>query len=207
MSRTINCGCVVLLLIGVCVPWAHAAADQVEMNNGDRYIGKVLSLDSTTLVLQSEHLGKLNLPRTNVAVVRFENKSLITSGINAAQTNKLSADNSGVLGSLGANSNLIQRVQKQFLAGSGPGAQQKFEELVSGLLTGKLSVEDIRSQAKATAEQVRIMRKDMDESSGWALDGYLAILDQFLGQASTATKFTTNGVPTTPKLPDVPEEQ
>ena len=36
-------------------------ADQVQMQNGDRYSGKVLSMTPATVVLQSEVLGKLSL--------------------------------------------------------------------------------------------------------------------------------------------------
>src|SRR6266478_4746406 len=42
-------------------------ADQVEMQNGDHYAGKVLALNTNTVVLQSEVLGLVNLPREKVA--------------------------------------------------------------------------------------------------------------------------------------------
>src|SRR5712691_661739 len=42
-------------------------ADQVEMQNGDRYAGKVLALNTNTVVLQSDVLGLVNLPREKVA--------------------------------------------------------------------------------------------------------------------------------------------
>jgi len=38
-----------------------AAADQIEMANGDRYVGRVVSLGADTLTLQSEVLGTLKL--------------------------------------------------------------------------------------------------------------------------------------------------
>ena len=44
-------------------------ADQVEMQNGDRYLGKVLSLTTDKLVIQSDVLGKLTLPRDKVALI------------------------------------------------------------------------------------------------------------------------------------------
>ncbi|HEU0038849.1 MAG TPA: hypothetical protein VFR76_06220, partial [Verrucomicrobiae bacterium] len=51
-----------LAMVGLC-------ADQVEMQNGDRYLGKVLSLTTDQLVLQSDVLGKLTLPRDKVALI------------------------------------------------------------------------------------------------------------------------------------------
>ena len=44
-------------------------ADQVEMQNGDRYVGNVLSLTADKLVIQSEVLGKLTIPRDKVALI------------------------------------------------------------------------------------------------------------------------------------------
>src|SRR5436309_4753036 len=44
-------------------------ADQVEMQNGDRYLGTVLSLDTNTLVFRSAVLGTVNLPRDHVALI------------------------------------------------------------------------------------------------------------------------------------------
>ena len=48
-------------------------ADQVELQNGDRYVGKVLSLTTNQLVLQSDVLGTIKLPREKVAVVTLGN--------------------------------------------------------------------------------------------------------------------------------------
>ena len=44
----------VLLGIGFC----GVRADQIEMQNGDRYNGKLLAMTNGTLVLQSEILGR-----------------------------------------------------------------------------------------------------------------------------------------------------
>jgi len=51
--------------IFVAAPLLHA--DQVEMQNGDRYFGKVLSVSADTVVLESEVLGKINVPRKKIA--------------------------------------------------------------------------------------------------------------------------------------------
>src|SRR5205814_7885198 len=44
-------------------------ADQVEMQNGDRYLGTVLALDTNTLVLRSAVLCTVNLPRGQVVLI------------------------------------------------------------------------------------------------------------------------------------------
>jgi hypothetical protein len=56
--------CIVFLGLAVSV-----SADQVEMQNGDRYVGKVLTLNNETLVLQNEVLGTVKLPRVKVAAI------------------------------------------------------------------------------------------------------------------------------------------
>ena len=53
------------LLFAPCRLWG----DQVEMQNGDRYVGKVLSLTTNMLVLQSESLGKMQLARDKIASI------------------------------------------------------------------------------------------------------------------------------------------
>ncbi len=159
-----------------------ALADQVEMQNGDRYTGKVLSLDDKSLVLQNDLLGRISLPRAKVAVVQLgpvAAKSLTnwaskTSA--AALTNSIAAD-------LASHSNLIQQVQRQFLSGAEPEAQQKFNTLVSGLLNGSITVEDVQREARTAADQVRALKKELGPDGSFALDGYLAILDQFLKEA------------------------
>src|ERR1700761_2581884 len=46
-------------------------ADQLQMQNGDRYAGKILSVTSNTIVFQSDVLGKLTLARDKVAMLDF----------------------------------------------------------------------------------------------------------------------------------------
>src|ERR1700744_5404768 len=46
-------------------------ADQLQMQNGDRYAGKILSVTSNTIVFQSDVLGKLTLARDKVSQLEF----------------------------------------------------------------------------------------------------------------------------------------
>ena len=94
------------------------------------------------------------------------------------------ADLSASLRQLGANTNFIRQVQAQFLGAAGPEANAKFNELVGGLMSGKLTVDDIRKEAKSAADQLQELKRDLGEDGGWALDGYLAILDNFLRETS-----------------------
>ena len=183
-------------------------ADQVEMQNGDRYAGHVLSLNTNTVVLQSDVLGTLRLPRTKVAVITLgsmpANSPALPALTNApvlalstARTNK-PPKLAPAFAQLGASTNLIQQVQKQFLNDAGPEANNKFNELLGGLMSGKLSVDDIRAEAKAAADQLRALQRESGEDAGFATSAYLAILDHFLKETAPSGS-ATNAPASSPK--------
>jgi uncharacterized protein len=198
------------LICAALVSFAAASplsADQVELQNGDRYVGHVLSLNSNSLVLQSEVLGTLRLPRSKVAIITLGPSSTTnflsfplatkapTPPPSAAPANAAS-NLSPVLPGLSANTNLIQQVQKQFLSGAGPEANTKFNELLGGLMSGKLSVDDIRAEAKSAADQLRTLQRESGEDAGFASSAYLSILDRFLKE--TAPSGAATNVPASP---------
>ncbi len=168
-----------------------AGAEQIEMQNGDRYVGHVLSLNTDTVVLESDVLGTVRLPRSNVSVITLGaalpagSPALpppIPGGPLPATKAPVNATTnlSPQLRQLGVSPGVIQQVQKQFLSEAGPEANGKFDELLSGLMSGKLSVGDISTQAKAAADQLRQLRREGGEEAGFALDAYLAVLDHFV---------------------------
>jgi hypothetical protein len=184
-------------------------ADQIEMQNGDRYVGHVLSVNTNLVVFQNDVLGILRLPRAKVAAITLDAGSTANSPAlpsltntyirapSAAPTN--AAPNlSPAFRQLGANTNLIQQVQKQFLSGAGPEANDKFNELLGGLMSGKLTVDDIRAQAQSAADQLRALKREGGEEVGFATDAYLAILDHFLKETAPSAS-ATNAPAASPK--------
>jgi hypothetical protein len=177
---------------------AGAWADQVQMRNGDLYSGKVVSLTDDTIVIRSELLGTLSLPREKVTLISL---GAVTPPA-MPQTNSQSrpqpaltnanADLSGLFRQIGSNSNLIRQVQAQFLAGAGPEANARFSELLAGLSTGKLTVNDLAAQARSAADQMRAARKDLGDEAGWMIDSYLAILDHFVKETGMPSGAITN---------------
>ena len=181
---------VMLLLATFCL-----RADQVEMQNGDHYLGTVLSLDTNTLVLRSTVLGTVSLPRSQVALITLGSSGAtnFTGAASAAKRQSAASsiaitngmtDLSVPLRQLGANTNFIEQVRRQFLSDAGPEANNKFNTLVSGLLSGRLTVNDIRAEAKAAADQLKELKRDLGEDASGALDGYLAILESFLRETA-----------------------
>jgi hypothetical protein len=191
----------------------HVWGDQVEMQNGDRYAGHVLSLNTNTVVVQSEVLGTLRLPRSKVAVIILGPGPATNSPALPLPTNVFTPAASGTtanavsnlspaLPGLSMSTNLIQQVQKQFLSGAGPEANNKFNELLGGLMSGKLSVEDIRAEAKTAADQLRALQRESGEDAGFGASAYLAILDHFLKE--TAPSGSATNAPASSPAPKPP---
>jgi hypothetical protein len=222
VARSIAIGLLVNLGMGA----RALRADQVEMLNGDHYIGRVVSLSSDTLVVQSEVLGLLKIPRAKISTITL-GSATGPGGTNAvrvaeviAKPNKVpraaitvstnvSPDFANAMRQLTGSSNSLEQVQQQLLAGAGPEAQAKFNDLIGGLMTGRLNMEDLRTQARATLNQARSARKDLGEDSGGAMmDSYMAILDSFLKESESANP-STNAPVTRPetKAPTPAEEQ
>ena len=170
-----------------------ARADQVETVNGDRYTGRVVSLNADTLVLQSDVLGTLRVPRGKVSIIllgsntvaRSTGATSLTTGNVPGRPAASVTDFNTALRQLGTNTALIQQVQNQFLAGAGPEATGKFNELLGGLMNGSLTLTDLRAQAKSSADTLRALKRDLGED-GWAVDSYLSILDGFVKETEAS---------------------
>ncbi len=175
-------------------------ADQLELQNGDRISGKVLSVSADAVVLDSEVLGKVTVPRKKVTRVAFgtnavtplaagnlprvpatTNPPIATALAVPATTN---VDLSAAFRHLGTDTNFIRQIRDQMLAGS-PEAAGKYDELVNGLLSGNLNLNDLRREAKSSADQIRALKHDLGPEAGDSLDAYLEVLDDFLKEAGT----------------------
>ncbi len=175
-------------------------ADQLEMQNGDRYHGKVLSVSTDTVVLESDIFGKLTIPRRHVAGLSFgTNAALPRATANGARiagmtnlpavsrTNRpaiTNVDLSAAFRNLGADTNFVRQIREQMLSDS-PEAANKYTEMVSGLMSGKLNLNDLRREAKSSADQLRAFKRELGPEAGDSLDMYLQVLDGFLKESGT----------------------
>jgi len=197
-----------IIFLSVAAFWLRA--DEVEMQNGDRYFGKVLSVSADTVMLDSEMLGKIKVPRKNVASLSFgtnapapkmkSNVAHVSAPTNlpiavppsaATGTN---ADLSAAIRSLVADTNLTGNIRDQMLAGS-PEATAKYDAMVSGLLSGSMSMDDLRREVQSDADQLRALKRDLGPDAGDSLDGYLDVLDDFLNESEPAATEPTNASP------------
>ncbi len=185
-------------------------ADQIEMQNGDRYAGLVSSMTADAVVLQSDLLGKITLPRNKVASITLgsppakKNLPPAAPATNPAPSTapaplQTAPDISAALRQIGADTNLIQQVRQHFLADAGPTANSKFDDLLSGLLNGKTDLNSLRAEAKSAADQIRALKQDLGGDAGATLDVYLKILDGFLAESAAPAAPATNSPPA-PKI-------
>ena len=180
-------------------------ADQVVMQNGDTLNGTVLSVSTNVLVLQNENLGKVILPRAKVANIVFGSgmakaASLPTLGPAASRTDSTPGLTSALRG-IRDQTNLIQQVQSQVLGSAGPGAIIKFNDLIDGLSTGRIDMNDLRAQARAVAEQLQSLKKDLGPGDSVEADSYLAILNDFLQETATTNVTANPASPSTNATP------
>ena len=209
---SVSSGIIFVLVLAV---WLHA--DELQVRNGDRLSGKVLSLSGDSVILESATLGKIAVPRKSVASLAFgtntipqplANKSVHVAGSKnlplAAASPALgntNADLSATFPSLGEGANMSRQIRDQMLAGS-PEAARKYDEMLSGLLSGKLNLNDLRREARSAADQLRELKRELGSDADDALDGYLAVLDNFLKDSPGAP--STNASPALPSKAAVP---
>jgi len=187
-----------LILLFVTAHWLRA--DEVNMENGDRYFGTVLSVSAETVVLKSEILGVLNVPRKKVASLAFGNDATAPKTATAAAPTSGSTnlpagtppailpdtkmDLSAALRDLGTNTNFIGQIREQFLADN-PGAASNYDALVGSLINGTLNLEDLRREARSSVAQLRELKRDLGPEAASSIDAYLEVLDNFLKETDT----------------------
>lgn len=174
----------VLILAGLISVLQLVRADVVECDNGDRYHGKVLSMDEKQVTLQNEIAGTLKIPRQRIVSLSFRDKVVPQAVVapRAGATNSAKVRPGAVQFDAGA----VQKVQNEMLAGATPEAQQMFNEMVQGLASGKLNVTDIQKQAQSTLKELRSMQSELgNDETAELLNSYAAILESFVGQAPT----------------------
>jgi hypothetical protein len=150
-------------------------ADIVTLCNGDRFTGSVELVDASEIRLQSEALGVVKIPRAKVASIYFG-------------TNQPTASLSGKdLNSVGQfDPKAVEKVQEDFLATAGPEANAMFKEMIQGLASGKLYVEDIRNQARESLKELKELQADGGEDANNPLiSSYVSILENFIDRGST----------------------
>jgi hypothetical protein len=175
----------VCLLLCTFLISAFTMADVVECENGDRYNGKVLLLNEKELRLTNDIQGIITIPRQKILSISLRMGTPAKRAVGDVQ-------NSLTNGGIQLDPSSVAKVQQQFLSDANPEANELFQQMVQGLMTGKMDVNDVRNKAQGTLEQLRQFQKELgQDEEGELLGSYVNILEAFLKNASQRTNTTS----------------
>lgn len=163
-------------------------ADVIECDNGDRYNGKVLSMDAKEVKLQNDIAGTLTIPRSRIVGIQLRpalaapaaapQRPVATATAPALNATKLQFDAAA-----------IERIQNEYLATATPEANQMFQEMLRGVQSGQKNIGDLRTQAASTLQELRAAQKEFGEDAlGGILETYGEVLESFLRQTTPGTR-------------------
>jgi len=185
------------------LPALAARADMIELTNGDHYRGTVISMTASNVEFLSEIQGRVILPRAKVAEITLHQATpKRASGTNQMAAAPLAGAPLILSGSQSApaapadpiiaqmqqkevDPKLLQQVQEQIFGKASPEAAQQFNQTMNGLVSGSLTVQDIRRQAQDSIAQIKAAKAELGPEAGETLDGYLAILQKFVQEAAS----------------------
>jgi hypothetical protein len=169
--RALNSLFATLLITGL-----SSRADIVNLINGDRFTGSIELVNTAEVHLKTESLGVIKLPRAKVVSIYF--------GTNQPPARIASAGKDPSATGL-FDPKAVEKVQDDFLATAGPEANAMFKDLIQGLASGKLNVEDIRNQARASLKELKELQTEVGDEDNALLSNYVGILEHFINQGST----------------------
>jgi hypothetical protein len=211
---------------------ARARADMLELTNGDHYSGTIVAMDATNIQFRSEIQGLLTIPRTKIAAISLRSPANVAApgagasdpaGVTSAVISQLSsppqmplprpAARTGpgpdaVISQLkqqGPDAGMMNQIQQQVFGQSSPEATEMFNNMIAGLASGTITVDNIRAQARDAIGQIEEAKKDLggDSDTGSLLDGYAAILQRFVDEAPAPTANPAAKPNPDPTLPPV----
>lgn len=171
------------LLSSLVVALAFIRADVVECDNGDRYNGKVLSMDEKEVKLQNDIAGTITIPRVRIVGIQF--RQMPARAANRPATNAAAISAKAPTWDAAA----LERIQNEYLATATPEANQMFQEMVQGMQSGQLNLGDLRARAAATLRDLRAAQKESGEDAlGGILETYGEVLESFLQQTAAGAR-------------------
>ncbi len=162
-------------------------AETVELVNGDTLHGKVMLLDQQHLTLRSELLGELKLPRDRVASFTLVARKKPRATQVTPHTDATPGDVLKQLRTKGVDRDDLSTLKKQFPLLGTPEVSQYVNDKLSGLMTGRLNLQDIRKDAVRARDQIDSLKKDLGPQAD-ALNGYLSILERFIQETAPPTQ-------------------
>ncbi len=173
-------------------------ADTIELANGDILSGQVISLDGKQLILKSEVLGEVKLDRKKISSIYLgekpvrpklptpEAKPLLDPKVQNVLGNVPSSEDViKQLQSGGVNQQMIGAIQTKFPLLNTPEAGGYFNDTITGLMTGKMGIQDVRKDAVKARDELKKLQDELGPD-GAALNGYMSILNKFINETDPA---------------------
>ena len=212
MLQRLPCRFALLAVWAVLVVAGTLWADTVRLTNGDLLSGEVVSLDATQLKIKSQVLGEIAIARTKVQSITLGELPAQPAAIAPASAAQ-PAGGGGQIGvedilkqlgvggaPAGTNADLFKQLQgggvsaaemdklkKQFPLIAAPEVQSYVTKTLGGLMSGSLSINDIRNEAIRARDETKAAIKDLGPEAEQALQGYLGILDRFIKETEPKT--------------------
>lgn len=191
MARTIVWGAMATAVLAA----SSAYADSVKLLNGDVINGKVVSVDDQQAVISSEALGEVTIDRSKLKSISFGDEPAPETaattpeklledltGREMPQSNTPGLNLDGLLQGGDLQLGDLQQLQKALPLLAEPEVQKQFQSYLQGLMTGELTIDDIRSDAADARDELKKLQDELGPR-GKAFDSYLNILDGFLNEA------------------------
>lgn len=134
---------------------------------------------------------------------------LVNPEMNARKVKELakkSQQHAGVEGAVeelrrqGVDSNMMMQLHGMLPGFGSPEVQEHFTDRVTGLMSGSLSVDDIRDEAIDARDQLKELMDELGPN-GAALQGYYGILDSFIKKSDPNAPLTPSTIPPIEPLP------
>lgn len=185
---------------------AMVSAELIIFENGDQLRGTIVTLDAKELKLQNPNVGLVTISREKVASIVLKESPGTSLGTTLSSQSGLKppTTTNDPVAQLrqGIDPKMLEQVQNQFLGAAGPEANAMFNEMLSGLVSGQLNLNDLRNQARTTLDELKKMENELDEEDTAMLSMYSGILERFIAQGTNSTnRATTNAVPNSTRKP------
>jgi len=187
-----------VLVTGLALAVLPAAADSVQLANGDVLNGRVLGLDDKNLRLESETLGQVNIPRGKIVSITLGNHK--AAGPASAATPRSAADLSPEevlkqFKTTGVNPKDLKDIKKMLPLLATPEASRYFDDTVKGLLGGTKSMGDLRKEAIRARAELKKATKGLGPDVEAGVAPYLQILDSFIRETQPAAAKAEKAAP------------
>ncbi|TWU48699.1 hypothetical protein Poly51_46000 [Rubripirellula tenax] len=155
---------------------------------GEKRGGKRIMADGTEAAPESpeEVIDRLVNPELNKKKIRELEKG--------AKRHATAEDAVEELRRVGVDSKMMNQLHGMLPGFGSPAVQNHFQDRVSGLMNGSLSINDIRNEAIDARDQLKELMDDLGPS-GAALQGYFGILDGFIEKTDPDKPKTLDIIP------------